>query len=38
MSDGPNAVPLQRMKELLVTLKALDELVKQQTFLEQDFS
>jgi hypothetical protein len=31
-------VPLQRMKELLVTLKALDELVKQQTFLEQDFS
>jgi 2-dehydro-3-deoxyphosphooctonate aldolase (KDO 8-P synthase) len=38
MSDGPNAVPLQRMKELLVMLKALDELVKQQTFLEQDFS
>ena len=38
MSDGPNAVPLQRMKELLVTLKGLDELVKQQTFLEQDFS
>ncbi|MFN7353634.1 MAG: 3-deoxy-8-phosphooctulonate synthase [Burkholderiales bacterium] len=38
MSDGPNAVPLQRMKELLVTLNALDELVKQQTFLEQDFS
>lgn len=38
MSDGPNAVPLRRMKELLVTLKALDELVKQQTFLEQDFS
>ena len=38
MSDGPNAVPLQRMKELLVTLKALDELVNQPTFLEQDFS
>jgi 2-dehydro-3-deoxyphosphooctonate aldolase (KDO 8-P synthase) len=38
MSDGPNAVPLQRMKELLVTLQALDELVKQQTFLEQHFS
>ncbi|OWY38762.1 3-deoxy-8-phosphooctulonate synthase [Xenophilus sp. AP218F] len=29
MSDGPNAWPLPRMKELLTTLKALDELVKQ---------
>ncbi|AXT45549.1 MULTISPECIES: 3-deoxy-8-phosphooctulonate synthase [Chromobacterium] len=28
MSDGPNAWPLPRMKELLTTLKALDELVK----------
>lgn len=28
MSDGPNAWPLLRMKELLTTLKALDELVK----------
>ncbi|MCP1292212.1 MULTISPECIES: 3-deoxy-8-phosphooctulonate synthase [Chromobacterium] len=28
MSDGPNAWPLPRMKELLTTLKALDDLVK----------
>ncbi|MBN3005622.1 3-deoxy-8-phosphooctulonate synthase [Chromobacterium alkanivorans] len=28
MSDGPNAWPLPRMKELLTTLKALDELIK----------
>jgi len=30
MSDGPNAWPLDRMKELLATLKALDALVKSQ--------
>ncbi|OHX21027.1 3-deoxy-8-phosphooctulonate synthase [Chromobacterium sphagni] len=29
MSDGPNAWPLSRIKELLTTLKTLDELVKQ---------
>ena len=29
MSDGPNAWPLGRMKELLATLKQLDQLVKQ---------
>ncbi|MCD5363450.1 3-deoxy-8-phosphooctulonate synthase [Chromobacterium aquaticum] len=29
MSDGPNAWPLPRMKELLTTLKSLDALVKQ---------
>ncbi len=34
LSDGPNAWPLARMKELLETLKALDTLVKQRGFLE----
>ena len=29
LSDGPNAWPLARVKELLLTLKALDEVVKQ---------
>ncbi|MDF0604892.1 3-deoxy-8-phosphooctulonate synthase [Neisseriaceae bacterium TC5R-5] len=29
LSDGPNAWPLARMKELLTTLQALDKLVKQ---------
>ena len=28
MSDGPNAVPLGRMKELLATLMDLDRVVK----------
>ena len=37
-SDGPNAVPLRRMKELLQTLTAIDRVVKSQGFLEQDFS
>ncbi len=36
-SDGPNAVPLARMKELLTTLVELDRVVKQQGFLEADF-
>ena len=37
-SDGPNAVPLQRMKELLTTLKALDTAVKSGgMFLEENF-
>jgi 2-dehydro-3-deoxyphosphooctonate aldolase (KDO 8-P synthase) len=34
-SDGPNAWPLDRMKNLLQTLKSLDALVKQQGFAEQ---
>ncbi|RCS59445.1 3-deoxy-8-phosphooctulonate synthase [Parvibium lacunae] len=34
MSDGPNAWPLPRMKELLFTLKELDALVKRQGFIE----
>jgi 2-dehydro-3-deoxyphosphooctonate aldolase (KDO 8-P synthase) len=38
-SDGPNAVPLSRMKELLVTLKALDVATKAQgEFLENNFN
>ena len=37
-SDGPNAVPLNRMKELLTTLKALDSAVKSGgMFLEDNF-
>jgi 2-dehydro-3-deoxyphosphooctonate aldolase (KDO 8-P synthase) len=34
-SDGPNAWPLDRMKELLATLKELDALVKRGGFAEQ---
>ena len=37
-SDGPNAVPLGRMKELLATLIELDRVVKKAGFLETDFS
>ena len=36
-SDGPNAVPLQRMRALLEQLVALDRVVKQQPLLENDF-
>ena len=35
-SDGPNAVPLDKMKALLTTLKEIDALVKGQGFLEQE--
>ena len=35
LSDGPNAWPLQRMKELLATLKEIDLLVKKHGFVEQ---
>ena len=35
LSDGPNAWPLARMKELLETLKDLDALVKQHGAAEQ---
>jgi len=38
MSDGPNAVPLGRMKELLSTLIELDRVVKKAGFPETDFS
>jgi 2-dehydro-3-deoxyphosphooctonate aldolase (KDO 8-P synthase) len=37
-SDGPNAVPLSRMKELLSVLIDLDRVVKKNGFLESDFS
>jgi 2-dehydro-3-deoxyphosphooctonate aldolase (KDO 8-P synthase) len=36
-SDGPNAVPLARMRELLETLVALDRVTKEHGFLEQHF-
>ncbi len=35
LSDGPNAWPLDRMKDLLATLKGLDALVKRGGFAEQ---
>src|SRR5687768_2780542 len=34
LSDGPNAWPLPRMRELLETLKEIDRLVKRRTFIE----
>jgi 2-dehydro-3-deoxyphosphooctonate aldolase (KDO 8-P synthase) len=34
LSDGPNAWPLARMKELLATLKEIDGLVKRRGFAE----
>lgn len=37
-SDGPNAVPLHRVRELLASLAAVDRVVKQQPFLESDFA
>jgi 2-dehydro-3-deoxyphosphooctonate aldolase (KDO 8-P synthase) len=36
MSDGPNAFPLGHLSEMLQTLKALDSLVKQQGFIEEN--
>jgi 2-dehydro-3-deoxyphosphooctonate aldolase (KDO 8-P synthase) len=36
-SDGPNAVPLDRMRELLETLLELDHITKRRGFLEADF-
>jgi 2-dehydro-3-deoxyphosphooctonate aldolase (KDO 8-P synthase) len=37
LSDGPNAVPLDRMADLLETLITLDTAVKRTPFLESDF-
>lgn len=37
LSDGPNAVPLGQMKDLLTTLVELDRVVKQHGFLESRF-
>ena len=36
-SDGPNAVPLNRMKDLLATLVELDRVTKKNGFIEADF-
>ena len=38
LSDGPNAVPLKRMKELLSTLVELDRITKKNGFIEADFN
>ena len=38
LSDGPNAVPLGRMKELLSTLIDLDRITKKAGFLENSFN
>jgi len=35
LSDGPNAWPLPRMKDLLATLKEIDAMVKRRGFAEQ---
>ena len=37
-SDGPNAVPLHRMRELLASLAEIDRVVKSKPFVENDFS
>lgn len=36
LSDGPNMWPLAKLKPLLTTLKALDDLVKREGLIEQD--
>ena len=38
MSDGPNAVPLDRMRELLSTLIDLDRVVKENGFMENSLA
>ncbi|MES2295842.1 MAG: 3-deoxy-8-phosphooctulonate synthase [Pseudomonadota bacterium] len=38
LSDGPNAVPLGRIKELLSTLAEIDRVVKRAPFLETSFA
>jgi 2-dehydro-3-deoxyphosphooctonate aldolase (KDO 8-P synthase) len=38
LSDGPNAVPLDRMKELLESLLAIDSVIKNSgSYLEDSF-
>jgi 2-dehydro-3-deoxyphosphooctonate aldolase (KDO 8-P synthase) len=37
MSDGPNAVPMHRMKDLLSVLQRIDRVVKEAGFLESNF-
>jgi len=38
LSDGPNAVPLAKMRVLLETLVELDRISKKNGFLENDFA
>lgn len=38
LSDGPNAVPLKHMRKLLEQLLSLDQVVKRQALIENDFS
>lgn len=38
LSDGPNAWPLPKMRALLETLKALDDVTKRNGFLESDYA
>jgi 2-dehydro-3-deoxyphosphooctonate aldolase (KDO 8-P synthase) len=38
LSDGPNAVPLARMRELLEALVELDRVAKRHGFIENDFN
>jgi len=37
LSDGPNSVPLGKMKELLTIMKTIDDAVKQAGFIENQF-
>ncbi|MEW4982455.1 MAG: 3-deoxy-8-phosphooctulonate synthase [Cycloclasticus sp.] len=37
LSDGPNSVPLDKMKELLSIMKTIDDAVKQTGFIENTF-
>lgn len=37
LSDGPNAWPLDKMKQLLETMLAIDSVVKQSGYIEEDF-
>jgi 2-dehydro-3-deoxyphosphooctonate aldolase (KDO 8-P synthase) len=37
LSDGPNAVPLRRMQELLETLVELDRVTKRRGYIEREF-
>jgi 2-dehydro-3-deoxyphosphooctonate aldolase (KDO 8-P synthase) len=37
LSDGPNAWPLNKMKQLLETLMAIDSIVKSSPYLEADY-
>lgn len=36
LSDGANALPMDRLEQLLITLKTLDDTVKREAFMESD--